>query len=323
MCLYPKLIANRKWIPNKKNGGNPPICKDERTQFVAVGCGKCMECRKQKSRGWSVRLQEEIRTDTKGVFVTLTFSTESLLELAKDIEVEGYERDNQICIKATRLFLERWRKRTGKSVKHWLITELGHGRTEHVHMHGIIFTSEREWIEKTWKYGFVYVGKYVNSKTVNYCVKYMTKVDAEHKFYIPKVLSSKGIGSNYTNRSEVIKNRFRGENTEETYRVPNGKKLNLPVYYRNKIYTEEEREELWIQKLDKGERWVDGIKAESMEHYWQLLKQARDKNRRLGYGNDEKDWNRIRYENQLRDLKFKERISKIREKLNYDDMDNN
>ena len=60
-----------------------------------------------------------------------------------------------------------------------------------------------------------------------------------------------------------------------------------------------------------------------MEHYWQLLKQARDKNRRLGYGNDEKDWNRIRYENQLRDLKFKERISKIREKLNYDDMDNN
>ena len=26
MCLYPKLILNRKYLPNKKNGGIPPKC---------------------------------------------------------------------------------------------------------------------------------------------------------------------------------------------------------------------------------------------------------------------------------------------------------
>ena len=41
-----------------------------------------------------------------------------------------------------------------------------------------------------------------------------------------------------------------------SYRCKNGAKINLPIYYRNKIYTEEERELLWIQKLNKGEVYV-------------------------------------------------------------------
>ena len=34
--------------------------------------------------------------------------------------------NNEIATKAIRLCLERVRKLTGKSVKHWFITELGH-----------------------------------------------------------------------------------------------------------------------------------------------------------------------------------------------------
>lgn len=322
MCLYPKLIQNRKWIPNKKNGGNAPIPKDERTRWVSVGCQKCMECRKQKARGWAVRLQEEIRTDRSGQFVTLTFSTESLIELSKGMNVEGYERDNQICIKAVRRFLERWRKRTKKSVKHWLVTELGHGTTEHVHIHGIIFSKDREQIKKTWGYGFVYLGEYVNARTVNYTIKYVSKVDEEHKYYMPKILSSKGIGKNYVNRAEAISNRYRGDETKETYTAENGKKLNLPIYYRNKLFTEEQREELWIQKLDKGERWVNGQKAENEKHYYKLLEVARAKNAWLGYGNDEQEWNRKVYENQQRNLRFRERLFKFKQLNNeVDDTD--
>ena len=48
----------------------------------------------------------------------------------------------------------------------------------------------------------------------------------------------------------------------------------LPMYYRNKIYTEEEREKLWIVKLDKEERWVCGekvsIKGNEYEEYNKL-----------------------------------------------------
>ena len=38
--------------------------------------------------------------------------------------------------------------------------------------------------------------------------------------------------------------------TKETYINSQGFKMALPMYYRNKIYTEEEREKLWIEKLD-------------------------------------------------------------------------
>ena len=62
MCLYPKLIKNRKYIANKKNGGNIPPVSDLRVIMVPVGCGKCIECKKKKSREWSIRLQEEINT---------------------------------------------------------------------------------------------------------------------------------------------------------------------------------------------------------------------------------------------------------------------
>ena len=44
----------------------------------------------------------------------------------------------------------------------------------------------------------------------------------------------------------------------------------LPIYYRNLIYTEEEREKLWIEKLNKGERWIGGscIRRKKSIRHW-------------------------------------------------------
>ena len=39
----------------------------------------------------------------------------------------------------------------------------------------------------------------------------------------------------------------------------------MPIYYRNKIYTEEEKEKLWLIKLDNEERWVENAKDEIVE----------------------------------------------------------
>ena len=88
----------------------------------------------------------------------------------------------------------------------------------------------------------------------------------------------------------------------------------LPIYWRNKIYTEKEREQLWLQKLDKQERWVCGERvdvSETDEEYFKLLNWYREKNKRLGYGDDEKNWERKRYEHQRRVLKQKERGIKL------------
>ena len=181
MCLYPKIIRNKKYTENKKNGGVIPTVSDERTLYVAAGCGNCIECRKQKAREWQVRLMEDIKEHKNGKFITLTFSDESIKKLSEEIKLTGYELDNEIATRATRLFLERWRKKYKKSIRHWLVTELGHNGTENIHMHGIVWTNESmEEVERIWQYGWVWKGKkingkmenYVNNKTINYTIKY-------------------------------------------------------------------------------------------------------------------------------------------------------
>jgi len=112
MCLYPRLIRNRKYTPNKKNGGIVPEVKDKRVLSVPVGCGKCLECRRQKSRQWQVRLQEDIRVNKNAKFVTFTFSERELQKLDNEIEgLSGYDRDNEICRLAVRRFTERYKSK--------------------------------------------------------------------------------------------------------------------------------------------------------------------------------------------------------------------
>ena len=321
MCLYPDYLKNPKYKATKKNGGNIPPLIDKRVEYVPIGCGKCIECRSQKAREWKVRLSEEIKVSRNGKFVTLTFSDESLNKLDKRLDKEeggkeltGYNRDNAICSLAVRLFLERWRKKYKKSVRHWLVTEIGGKRTERIHIHGIIFTEAVDCISERWGYGYVYAGEYVNQKTINYIVKYVYKIDEKHKEYKSKIYASKGIGKNYFERKDSQRNKYKKNETIETYKTSGGYELSLPIYYRNKIYTEEEREKLWIEKLDKQERWVCGVKvdiSENEDEYYKLLKEKRLMNKRLGYGDDVINWELKKYEQDRRNLKRLERMAKI------------
>ncbi len=294
MCLFPRLIENRKYIKNKKNKGVIPPLKDKRTLYVPTKCGKCIECKKQKGREWAVRLHEEIRNEKNGKFVTLTFSNESIKELSSTIKgLKGYNLDNEIATKGVRRFLERWRKKYKKSVRHWLVTELGQKGTENIHIHGIIWTDKKEEIEKIWKYGHVWIGQFVNEKTINYIVKYINKTDEKHKEYESKILTSNGIGKGYIERIDSKANKYKKGKTKETYTTRQGTKLALPIYYRNKIYTEEEREELWLEKLDKEERYILGEKISiknGEEEYYKTLEYYKKLNKRLGYGDNEINW---------------------------------
>lgn len=315
MCLFPKIIKNRKYTKTKKNGGVIPAIKDKRVQYVPVGCGKCMECRKQRARQWNVRLHEEIKTNKNGKFITLTFTDESLEKIAKTITgLSGYNLENEIATKATRWFLERWRKKYKKSVRHWFVTELGQTNTERIHIHGLLFTNEtEETIQKLWQYGRIGIGEYVNEKTINYITKYVTKQDGKHKEYESKILTSAGIGKNYIKSAQAQKNKYKENGTKETYTTNQGIQLNLPIYYRNQIYTEEEREKLWLEKLDEQIRWVDGRKSDisnNENHYYELLKEARRKNQELGYGTNHINWERKRYENERRNINKLKQINK-------------
>lgn len=305
MCLYPKLIKNRRYLPNKKNGGVAPVCPDERLLYVTAACGKCLECRQQKQRQWLVRMSEELRQNPNAYFITLTIDDENYNKLSN---ICNSKDNNEIATKALRLALERIRKKTGKSIKHWFITELGHEKTERLHLHGIVWgIGTDQLISEKWNYGFVYTGYFVNEKTINYITKYMTKVDEDHPNFIGKVLCSKGIGAGYTKRIEAKKHIYKKGETIEHYRLRNGSKINLPIYYRNQLFTEEEREMLFLDKIEKGIIYVmrQKVHRDDEEYYLQLLEEGRKTEQRI-YGNHSQEWEEQKYINRLRKQRKKQ-----------------
>ena len=128
---------------------------------------------------------EEIKLQNTAYFVTLTFNTETYLRLyaeCKHKKLSAYDTDNKIATRAIYLWRKRWKKNHKHPVRYWLVTELGHQGTEHIHLHGIIWTElESQEITKTWANGFTWIGdkptNYVNNKTINYIVKYILKPD--------------------------------------------------------------------------------------------------------------------------------------------------
>ena len=82
----------------------------------------------------------------------------------------------------------------------------------------------------------------------------------------------------------------------------NGGKLNLPIYYRNKIFTEEEREKLFLDKIEKGIVYVLGtkidLKTEELR-YMGVLISERERCERLYYDNP-KEWEDRKYLNRLK-----------------------
>lgn len=309
MCLYPKLILNKKYFPTRKNNYNPPPMTDGRTMYVPVGCGKCIECKKQKAREWQVRINEETKVWKYKYCLTLTFSCEELEKLCKET---NQKECNAVLTIAMRRFLERWRKTHKVSLRHWFISELGHEGTERIHAHGIVFSNDiitEDKFLQYWKYGHVRLGEWLGMKTINYLIKYVHKVDTDHKNFEQIVLCSKGIGANYIERPLVQHiHKYKGNQTTEFYRLPNGTKINLPIYYRNKLFSEQQREELWLHRLDKGERWVMGIKIENIdtiqgeERYKRIIKTAQETNNKLGFGDDSKTWKKKDYNVTLRML---------------------
>lgn len=271
-------------MPNKANGGNVPKPKDNRMLYVAVGCGVCMECRRKKANEWRIRLTEEMKNSESATFVTLTFDQESIKELEN---VTNSQNQEEIYIFAVRRFLERYRKATGKSCRHMFINELGGNDSERMHIHGIIFNADKGVVEKAWKYGFVDFGYCCNGRTINYITKYIFKPDEKHEGFIPRVLASKGIGRRYIDRNKW-QNEYKGERTNEIYRLPNGRKMGLPMYYRQRIWDEDERAELWINKLNENKRYVNGIEIdvstiEGYKRYERLRTAAKKKEKELGY----------------------------------------
>ena len=66
------------------------------------------------------------------------------------------------------------------------------------------------------------------------------------------------------------------ENTKEDYYTKQGTYIALPKYYKYKLFTEEQREQLWIYRENSGEKFVGNFPVtiiECEEYYNTLRKQ--------------------------------------------------
>lgn len=204
--------------------------RDERidTPMIAVPCGRCVECRRRRRSEWRTRLIHELELGphTTCWFVTLTFS-------------DRYYKDFKDCPeRAIRLFLERWRKRFGKSLRHFFVTELG-DNTKRLHFHGLVFDARCDfnYLREAWKYGYCWIEEARSAAACSYVVKYITKDDSDE--YTSIILASPGIGKYYALSRKSY--RFHHSLPAGVFYIPfDTYNAALPRYYRDKLFTENE-----------------------------------------------------------------------------------
>lgn len=239
---------------------------------ISVPCGKCEKCAARRISGWSFRLMQQDRKSISSYFLTLTYEPERC-PITKGGFMDLRKKDLQ-------LFFKRLRKShegTGlESIKYYACGEYG-GKSWRPHYHIIIFNVELElmigkrhadmvksgaipldgkwpFVIKQWPNGHATIGE-VTGASVGYTMKYISKPkriplhrndDREREF----ALMSKGIGKSYL--TPAIEAYHKADLLNRMYlTTEQGKKLAMPRYYKDKLYTHEERSE--IAGYHKGE----------------------------------------------------------------------
>ena len=88
MCYFTKKVLNKRFLPNRKNGWNLPVCTDERFRYVEAECGHCFECRKKKRREWRIRNYEQLKETPHAVFLQGQYLHKDMNIFVKDTDLK-------------------------------------------------------------------------------------------------------------------------------------------------------------------------------------------------------------------------------------------
>lgn len=151
-------------------------------------------------------------------------------------------------------------------------------QTNRPHYHAIIFNTSEDCIRNAWAIAGVPIGDVhfgtVTGASIGYCLKYMAKPGRipmhKNDDRIPEFANmSKGIGSNYLSKAML---KYHKKDLVNRMYIPimDGRKIAMPRYYKDKIYTPFEREFIarHIEAIMDGEddqfERVYGERAEEM-----------------------------------------------------------
>jgi hypothetical protein len=224
-------------------------------------------------------------TSTSAYFVTLTYNTDIV-----PITKKGYMTLDKTDIQK---FIKRLRKYEHKNgntnpLKYYACGEYGTNK-QRPHYHLILFNASPKGIEATWTIngrpiGVIHLGT-VTGASIGYTLKYMCKeptnrIPAHANDDREKIFScmSKGLGANYLTNN--IKTWHKNDLLNRMY-VPlvDGKKIAMPRYYKQKIYTEEERQKIGLSVKKELELLPQLTELQRVEIVQDLNK--RNNNKRL------------------------------------------
>lgn len=215
-----------------------------------VPCGRCPNCITRRVQGWAFRIEYEMKRCYSAVFITLTYDT-----LHVPIKPSGYmslsKKDIQLFIKQLRnlhrkkpLYDTYEKKHVRPKIIYYAAGEYG-PKTNRPHYHIILLNSRLDLIQPAWNKGEIHYGETVAGNSIGYAMKYISKPsriplhegdDRQPEFS----LMSKKIGSNYINE-KTIKYHTQHLAFNSYLTTPEGNKISMPRYYRDKIYTEEQK----------------------------------------------------------------------------------
>ena len=241
-CLIERKVVNPRY--KKIHPENHFVLFGDRDDYyIPVDCGVCVNCVNKYKSSWYFRLVKEFEYYTieqlkRSYYVTLT------------MDPLYYSESKHETRLLFRRFLERVRKKTGHSVRHFFISERGDAEDgEHrIHFHGFLFdiSFNPNLIWSFWNYGFVKVKPCINPEVpliefIGYCAGYITKEVDEciiDKFDKPYVFVSPGLGKSYATDPQNIA--FHHQNNQLIpFVLENNTMRSLPRYLRQKVFSDD------------------------------------------------------------------------------------
>lgn len=232
--------------------------------YINVPCGKCEACIERKSNEWATRIYHEWLVSDTSYFCTLTYAEEFLPINVVTLLAGDREEEHELpslCKRDVQLFMKRLRKKLGNGLRFFLGGEYGEtdGRP---HYHFVIFNfpaylkEDMDMIvQDCWSYGGIQTND-LNIRRVMYVAKYIYssatwKKDMIKGLQLPFILSSRrpGLGSCYCNDMSNI--RYHNTTLETVVTIDDGRVMPMPRFYRDKIFSKENKEILLQRFIDE------------------------------------------------------------------------
>lgn len=213
------------------------IFPNESRDGMEVPCGKCLSCRIQRRKEWSIRMMHEKEFWKDSIFITLTYD---------DIHLPEYD---SLSKHELQKFFKRLRKNLdGQSIKYFACGEYG-DLTQRPHYHAIIFglslrPDDKLLVIESWPYcdwNNQTILKESFAPADDDCIRYVAQ-------YIDKKFSGELADEQYTqlNREPVFKlcslgigkkyvDKYHDKIVDKGYITLNGVKHTLPRYYLKRL----------------------------------------------------------------------------------------